>query len=135
MSITADLLQWPGVFVSDDQDVSFAISLEDSSDLTGASLKLTIREDPRWPDRPQQENVLRNLTDNPTDDPAGWTSVVTSTSQTGSPPSAVTVLRASMAALSPGRYRYVIEVSRTDSGNVSPVVPPTWLSVRAGVSR
>lgn len=127
--LTTDLIQLPdpAVVVSDDQDATFTLSMEDGTDLTGVPVKLTIREDPQWATRPKTGAALAN----PDDDPSEWAAVVTATG-TGD---TITAARATMAALSPGRYRYVLEVSRLDSGSVSPVVPPTWLSVRAAVSR
>ena len=135
--VTDDLIQFPGAVCSDDADQTFALDMEDGADLSGYALRLTIREDPRHP-RGLSDDHMRTLEGESDADPADWAAVVTSTT-TATPPAgyqgAVTVARADMAALAPGRYRYVVEVAREDAGQVYPVVPPTWLSVRPAVSR
>ena len=120
------------------QDVTFGVDMDDGTSLAGVTLKLTIREDPEYPRRWTGEQLARRLLE-AGDDPATWTAVVTSTTLASPAPTGydagVTVARAVMADLKPGADRYILEVARSDSGNVSPIVPLTFLSVRPAVSR
>jgi hypothetical protein len=134
-----ELVQFPGVTASDDQDVTFGIDMTDGTSLAGVPLLLTVREDPLWPRRFLTDETRPDLTGEDDADPGAWAVVVTSSTLASPAPAGyaagVVVPRASMALLSTGLYRYAVEVCRTDPGNVSPVVPPTYLSVRPAVSR
>lgn len=121
------------VVISDDADTRFDIDAD--VDLTGVPLVMTIREDPDWPNRRLVSEDKRREYEA---DVSGWTAVYTTTTTvpagTGYA-AAMAIDRTSAALLEPGRYRYCLEIARTDSGSVSPVVLPQWVSVRSAVAR
>lgn len=124
----------PEVVLSDDADQ--VIDIDSDDDLTGVPLLLTVRADPDWPRKTLPLDVHRE--DYEEEDLADWEAVFSSSTTTtpaAGHAAAVVISRANAALLMPGKLRYVAEIARTDAGNVSPVVPPFWVSVRSAVSR
>jgi hypothetical protein len=133
--MAVELIAQPAVILSDDADQ--VIDIEYDGSLSGVPLLLTVRTDPSYADR-HKTLITSDRRGELSEDLADW-EIVVATTVTTTPATgyaaAIVVTRAEAAVLEPGVYRYVGEIARTDTGNVSPIVAPFWISVRSAVSR